>query len=128
MPDVGELPDDLKPLVRRNALEIGHSRFDADSERLAIALQRALLKAREQRESKLALPEGYRLDSYVIEAVLGSGGFGITYLAEIPLWRAGWPSRSFYPGTLRPGWATQRLSPRGENLTVRTSNGRERAF
>jgi hypothetical protein len=34
MPEVGELPDDLKAFVRRNALEISHSRFNADSERL----------------------------------------------------------------------------------------------
>jgi len=27
MPEVGELPDDLKALVRRNAVEIGHNRF-----------------------------------------------------------------------------------------------------
>lgn len=30
----------------------------------------------------MALPEAYQLDRYVIEGVLGSGGFGITYLAE----------------------------------------------
>jgi hypothetical protein len=29
MPESSELPDDLKALVRRNAVEIGHSRFDA---------------------------------------------------------------------------------------------------
>jgi formylglycine-generating enzyme required for sulfatase activity len=50
MPEVGELPDDLKALVRRNAVEIGHNRFNADSERLVTALERALGKATEQRE------------------------------------------------------------------------------
>jgi TIR domain len=52
MPEVGELPDDLKALVRRNAVEIGHNRFNADSERLVTALERALGKATEQRERK----------------------------------------------------------------------------
>jgi hypothetical protein len=44
MPEAGELPDDLKPLIRRNALEIGHIRFDADSEHLINAVERALGK------------------------------------------------------------------------------------
>jgi hypothetical protein len=52
MPEAGELPDDLKALVRRNALEIGHIRFDADSEHLITAVERALQKARDQREAK----------------------------------------------------------------------------
>lgn len=34
MPRSGDLPDDLKSLVRRNALEVSHTRFRADSERL----------------------------------------------------------------------------------------------
>ena len=52
MPEAGELPDDLKALVRRNALEIGHIRFNADSAHLDSAVERALQKATEQREAK----------------------------------------------------------------------------
>jgi hypothetical protein len=44
MPEVGELPDDLKASVRRNAMEIGHNRFSPDSEHLVTALERALEK------------------------------------------------------------------------------------
>jgi Sulfatase-modifying factor enzyme 1/TIR domain len=54
MPEIGELPDDLKALVRRNAVEIGHNRFNADSEILITALKRALGKATEQRERELS--------------------------------------------------------------------------
>jgi trehalose/maltose transport system substrate-binding protein len=44
-------PDDLKPLVRRNAVEVSHTRFSADSERLIASLERVFEKtAAEQRE------------------------------------------------------------------------------
>lgn len=33
-------------------------------------------------DHKQALPGGYRLKGYRVEAVLGVGGFGVTYLAE----------------------------------------------
>jgi hypothetical protein len=42
MPRATDLPDPLKPLVRRQAIEISHTRFDSDSERLTRAVQRAL--------------------------------------------------------------------------------------
>jgi hypothetical protein len=60
MPQPGELPDDLKLLTRRNAIEVSHTRFSADSERLASAVERALEKTaterreREQREQAAA--------------------------------------------------------------------------
>ena len=51
MPRASDLPDDLKSLVRRNAVEISHTRFNADSERLVAALERVFEKiAVEQRE------------------------------------------------------------------------------
>jgi hypothetical protein len=49
MPPARELPDDLKPLVRRNALELSHKRFSADLERLIGALERALEKTTAER-------------------------------------------------------------------------------
>jgi hypothetical protein len=42
MPRFCDLPDDLKALVHRQALELSHDRFRTDSERLASAVERAL--------------------------------------------------------------------------------------
>src|ERR1700729_3726064 len=50
MPRSNELPDDLKVMVRRNALEVSHSRFNADSEHLIGALQRVLAKGDAERK------------------------------------------------------------------------------
>jgi len=53
MPRSRDLPDDLKALVRRNALQLSHERFRTDSERLASAVERALEKtAAERREGE----------------------------------------------------------------------------
>ena len=53
MPEVGDLPDELKGLVRRNALQLSHERSRTDSERLASAVERALEKtAAERREGE----------------------------------------------------------------------------
>jgi hypothetical protein len=41
MPRSNDLPDDLKLLVRRNALELSHSRFNADFGRLVAALKKS---------------------------------------------------------------------------------------
>ena len=50
MPRASDLPDDLKSLVRRNAVEVSHTRFSTDSERLIDALERVFEKtAAEQR-------------------------------------------------------------------------------
>jgi Sulfatase-modifying factor enzyme 1 len=46
MPRSSDLPDDLKPLVRRNALEVSHTRFKSDCARLIAALERALKEAK----------------------------------------------------------------------------------
>ena len=55
MPRSRDLPDDLKALVHRNALQLSHDRFRTDSERLASAVERALEKTvaeRREREEK----------------------------------------------------------------------------
>jgi TPR repeat protein len=50
IPDFGELPDDLKPLVRHNALEISHKRFDGDLRRLIDAIERIFQEADAKRK------------------------------------------------------------------------------
>ena len=51
MPKAVDLPEDLKPLSRRNAFEIRHPRFNDDCERLIAALEQALRLAREGQPS-----------------------------------------------------------------------------
>src|SRR5271165_2036387 len=50
MPQSSDLPDDLKALVRRNALKVSHDGFRADAERLIAAVEQVLGKARKERE------------------------------------------------------------------------------
>jgi hypothetical protein len=45
MPRPADLPDDLKPLIRRNALRITDASFDDDCRRLAAAIEQVLGKA-----------------------------------------------------------------------------------
>jgi formylglycine-generating enzyme required for sulfatase activity len=49
MPEVGDLPDDLKALVRRNALKLSHDRFRTESEQLASTVGRVLEKTEAKR-------------------------------------------------------------------------------
>ena len=56
VPEVDQLPDDLKALVRRNAIEVSHSRFNADFGRRVKAIERVLENAdaeRKRREKEL---------------------------------------------------------------------------
>ena len=45
MPLLTELPENLKPLVRRNALQVNHHSFNADAYRLISQLELALKAA-----------------------------------------------------------------------------------
>ena len=49
LPRCDDLPDDLKPLVRRNALEVSHTRFKSDCARLIATLERVLVGERTER-------------------------------------------------------------------------------
>ncbi len=48
MPEPGELPESLKKLTRRQAIEISHNRFDSDAERLTEALSQLEGELRER--------------------------------------------------------------------------------
>jgi len=52
MPRASDLPDDLKLLVRRNAVEVSHTRFSADSERLIATLERVFEKTAQRQHEE----------------------------------------------------------------------------
>jgi hypothetical protein len=52
MPPSSQLPEDLKPLVLRNALNVSHERFRADAERLIGGIGRALESVRVEQQRK----------------------------------------------------------------------------
>jgi formylglycine-generating enzyme required for sulfatase activity len=52
MPPSGQLPEDLKQLALRNALNVSHERFRADAERLIGGVGRALESARLEQQHK----------------------------------------------------------------------------
>jgi TPR repeat protein len=56
MPPADQLPEELKPLARRNALSLSHDGFRADSERLMDSVGEVLAAAREERPPRP--PEG----------------------------------------------------------------------
>jgi len=74
MPHIDDLPDDLKPLARRNAIEISHTRFDMDANRLISAIERVLeqmesnKKATESEKGRL-VTEKAKADKIIAEEV-----------------------------------------------------------
>jgi hypothetical protein len=48
MPRSSDLPDDLRLLVRRNAVEVSHNRFNADFGRLVATIEKVLEKAEDE--------------------------------------------------------------------------------
>jgi tetratricopeptide (TPR) repeat protein len=64
MPRPTELPDDLKPLVRRNALRISDTSFDGDCQRLVAAIKQVLETERLEKERL----EAQQREKYRVEA------------------------------------------------------------
>jgi hypothetical protein len=56
MPQADDLPDDLKSLVRRNALQVGDTHFDDDCRRLVAAIEQVLEKKPLEHESQAQSP------------------------------------------------------------------------
>ncbi len=54
MPRSTELPDNLKPLARRNALQVDHQSFNVDAHRLIAQLELALKAAEEKKKQEAA--------------------------------------------------------------------------
>ena len=57
MPRSNELPDDLKSITRRNAIEISHTRFNMDADRLIRAIEQAFQQLGKHREDNENLAE-----------------------------------------------------------------------
>jgi formylglycine-generating enzyme required for sulfatase activity len=52
MPQADNLPDEIKPLARRNAIRLTHERFRDDAERLVHALEKSLADAEAARQAE----------------------------------------------------------------------------
>jgi hypothetical protein len=61
MPRSDELPEDIRTLTRRNAIEISHERFSRDVERLLDVIRRVVLSNAASAEEKVALEPRARL-------------------------------------------------------------------
>jgi tetratricopeptide (TPR) repeat protein len=57
MPRSGDLPDDLKLLARRNALEVSHNRFNTDFGRLVSTIESVLEEADAERNQRQVTPK-----------------------------------------------------------------------
>lgn len=52
MPQISDMPSALKPLARRNAIEISHTRFDLDANRLIQAVESALEQIMKEKKAQ----------------------------------------------------------------------------
>jgi serine/threonine protein kinase len=71
----------------------------------------------QQASAGSALPAAYRLDDYVIDRVLGHGGFGITYLARDTKLNAWVAIKEYFPRALAARDASFTISPITEAST-----------
>ncbi|HWY91819.1 MAG TPA: TIR domain-containing protein [Chthoniobacterales bacterium] len=68
MPRPTDLPEDLKPLVRRNALRITDTSFDGDCQRLVTAIKQVLEKAATEELERLEAEQRQRGEEERLEA------------------------------------------------------------
>jgi tetratricopeptide (TPR) repeat protein/formylglycine-generating enzyme required for sulfatase activity len=68
MPHSTDLPEDLKPLVRRNALLITETSFDGDCQRLATAIRQVIEQASAEEPEHLATEQRQREEKQRLEA------------------------------------------------------------
>jgi tetratricopeptide (TPR) repeat protein len=68
MPQPTDLPEDLKPLVRRNALQITDVSFEGDCQRLAAAIRLVLQKAAAEEKERLGAEQRQREEKERLEA------------------------------------------------------------
>jgi serine/threonine protein kinase/WD40 repeat protein len=71
-----------------------------------------------------ALPSAYRLDDYIIDRVLGHGGFGITYLARDTKLNARVAIKEYFPRALAARDASYTITPITEGTTANNSDYR----
>ena len=93
-PKADKLPDSVKPLVRRNAVEIRNTQFGRDAEALATKVREALAGARQVTQHAQSLPTAaawftapgrWRAMTASATALLLIGWFGL-YQVGVPVW------------------------------------------
>lgn len=78
LPGAADLPDDLQPLLRRNAVELRDARWDADIEQLVASLERIVKPQEEPLRLERQAPRRLRWIA-ALAALLVSGGAGIVW-------------------------------------------------
>jgi invasion protein IalB len=94
MPKAGDLPERLKPLVRRNAVEVRNTQFGRDAQALAAKIREGLKRGRVSQRQWGAAAAGF-------VALLLAGWIGL-YQSGVPVWipwtsgpaQSGGPERS----------------------------------
>jgi TIR domain len=99
MPSEDSLPDDLKPLVRRHALELRHTRFNADADAIMHALE------------QLAPPRRFPWQLIVVGTVVAVGVAGVAVF---------WPSLTSMLQPVGPP-ATVMEKPEAQTRSVATT-------